>query len=169
MNYLLIKDKFMKLKIKNKTDIVKKLKIRRATIKDFNLIISIQKRDGFVHAYYLTPRRLKRLFERKEIFFITFLENKAVGFASLDIERRAIMHFLSIVKDYAAMGIGSFLLGKVIKEAKKYKEDQVYIYTEVNSPLEKFLIKKGFKIVGYFQDRFKKGRHANILAFSIYN
>jgi hypothetical protein len=60
-----------KNKIKN-THILKKPTIRRATIKDINLIINIQKRDGFAHAYYLTRRRLEGLFKRREIFFIVF-------------------------------------------------------------------------------------------------
>jgi len=161
---LIKRNKFME-KI-NKKD-VKKLKIRRATAKDIDSIINIQKQDGFTHAYYLTPGRLKKLFERKEIFFVLLLSNKLVGFTSLDIEKRAIIHFLSVAKDYADMGIGSFLLEKAIKEAKKHKKDIVYIYTEVNSPVEKFVIKKGFKMVGYFNDRFGKGRHANILALYI--
>jgi N-acetylglutamate synthase-like GNAT family acetyltransferase len=144
---------------------IRKVKIRRATVSDIDLIVNVQKQDGFAHAYYLTPKRLKTLFERKEIFFIALLGNKVIGFTSLDIEKRAIIHFLSVVKDYAALGIGSLLLEKVIKAAKKHKKDIVYIYTEINSPVEKFIIKKGFKIVGYFNDRFGKGRHANILAF----
>jgi L-amino acid N-acyltransferase YncA len=62
------------------------------------------------------------------------------------------------------MGIGSSLLQRVIDETKKHGKDMIYIYIEANSPLEPFFIKKKFQKVGYFDDRFEKGRHANILA-----
>jgi len=153
-----------KNKIKN-THILKKPTIRRATISDINLIISIQKRDGFAHAYYLTRRRLKKLFKRGEIFFIAFLNNKAVGFASLYIEIRAKLHFFSVIKEHTAMRIGSFLLQRIINETKRHGKDMIYIYTEANSPLEQFLIRKKFKKIGYFNNRFGKGKHASIFTF----
>jgi GNAT superfamily N-acetyltransferase len=153
-----------KNKIKN-TLKLNKLKIRRATIRDINQIINIQKQDGFAHAYYLTPKRLRGLFKRGEMFFIAFLDDKPAGFAGLDIEIRAKLHFFSVAKKYTGIGIGSFLLERVINETKKHKKDMIYIYTEANSPLEQFLIKKGFLKVGYFLNRFGRGKNANIFGF----
>jgi len=149
--------------VKNKTD---KPKIRKASIKDINLIIDVQKRDGFAHAYYLNRRRLKELFKRGEIFFIAFLNNKAVGFVSLRVEIRAKLHFISVVKELTKKGIGSLLMQKVISETKRRGKNMVYVYTEANSPVEQFFIRKGFKKVGYFRNRFGGGKHANI--FSLY-
>jgi ribosomal protein S18 acetylase RimI-like enzyme len=151
-------------KIKN-TLKLNKLKIRRATIRNINQIINIQKRDGFIHAYYLTRKRLRALFKRGEIFFIAFLGDKPVGFASLYIEIRARLHFFSVMKKYTGMEIGSSLLQRVINETKRLKKDMVYVYTEANSPIEQFFIKKDFKKVGYFLNRFGEGKHANIFSF----
>jgi len=143
------------------------IKIRRAKTKDISLIIDIQKRDGFRHAYYLTPKRLKALFKRGEIFYIAYFKNEAVAFVALDIEQRVKLHFLSVVREQGKKGIGSLLMQKIINEAKKYKKTIVYAYVEAKSPLEKFLVKKKFKKIGYFLDRFMKGRSANILSFSL--
>ena len=143
-----------------------KIKIRKATIKDIDLIIDIQKRDGFTHSYYLNRKRLKELFKRGEIFFIAFLDKKAVGFASVYIEIRARLHFISVIKEHSKKGIGSLLMQKVINEAKRRGKKMMYVYTEKNSPVERFFIKNGFKKVGYFKNRFGEGKHGNI--FSLY-
>ena len=144
---------------------IKGFKIRKATAKDIKLITSIQKMDGFKHAYYLTSARLRELFKRGEIFFIAFINKEPVGFTSLYIETRARLHFLSVINKYAKMGIGSSLLEKIINETKKKKKNMIYVYTECGSPIEKFFIKKKFKKSGYFNNRFGKGKHANIFTF----
>ena len=144
-----------------------KIKIRKATVKNISSIIAIQKRDGFKHSYYLTSRRLKELFKREEIFFIAFMKNKAVGFSSLYLEIRAELHFLSVIKEYTWKGIGSSLLQRILDEAKRCGKKMIYVYTEAKSPAESFLTKKGFKKVGYFNDRFGKGKHSNILSLSL--
>jgi len=150
-------------KVKSKITI----KISKATIKDISLIIDIQKRDGFKHAYYLTPKRLKGLFNRGEIFYIAYLKNEAVAFVALDIEKRVKLHFLSVAEEQRKKGIGTFLMQKIINETKKYKKTIIYAYVEEKSPLEKFLIRNKFKKAGYFLNRFGKGRDANILSFSL--
>lgn len=39
----------------------------------------------------------------------------------------------------------------------------VYSYIEVDSPLEEFLLKRGFTKVGFYKNRFGLGKDANIL------
>lgn len=143
------------------------LEIRKASPKDFNSLIKIQKRDGFIHAYYLSKKRLQKLFDAGELFFIAYLENKPVGFVSVYIEIRARMHFLSVKQEVARGGIGSFLLERIISESKKYKVKLLYVYTEANSDIEGFLEKKGFEKVGYFKNRFGDGRDANIFSYKL--
>jgi len=139
-----------------------KIKIRKAKTEDIDLIIDIQKRDEFDHSYYITRQRLNGLFARGEIFFIAFCKDKAVGFASVYIEIRARLHFLSVAKEYMGRGIGSLLMQKIINEVKKKRKKMIYVYTETRSPIEQFFIKNGFKKAGYFKDRFGKGKDANI-------
>lgn len=149
---------------KNKT---LNLTIKKASPKDFDNLIKIQKSDGFNHAYYLNTKRLQKLFDTGELFFIAYLENRPVGFTSVRIEIRARMHFFSVKQKVEGRGVGSFLLEKIISESKKYKVKLLYIYTEVNSDLEGFLKKKGFKKVGYFKDRLGDGRDTNIFSYKL--
>lgn len=51
-----------------KQNLIKGLKIRKATIKDTDSIIEIQKKDSFDHSYYLNHKRLKQLIELGEVF-----------------------------------------------------------------------------------------------------
>lgn len=145
-----------------------KTKIKEVNFNDWKKIVTIQKNDGFSHAYYLTKDRIKRLFERGEKFFLAFLGDKPVGFASVDFEIRARLHFLSVIKDFQRKRIGSLLLEKVIKEARKRKFKKIYIITEKSArKVDRFLRKKGFRRVGYHKNRFGKGKDGIIWELEI--
>ena len=146
---------------------ISNLIIREATLKDINNIMYIQKNDGHDHSYYLNRARLKGLFNSGELFFIALLDRKPVGFASVYIEIRAKLHFLSVVKEKIGGGIGTSLLEKIISKSKKHKVKILYVYVEKDSMLDNFLIKKGFRNVGYFKNRFGKDRDANILSYGL--
>ena len=146
---------------------ISNLIIREATLKDLDNIMYIQKNDGYDHSYYLNRARLKGLFNSGELFFIALLDGKPVGFASVYIEIRAKLHFLSIIKEKTKRGIGTALLKKIISKSKKHKVKILYVYVEKDSMLDNFLIKKGFRNVGYFKNRFGKGKDANILSYDL--
>ncbi len=59
--------------------------------------------------------------------------------------------------------IGTALLEKVIEETKRRGIRTIYVYTEINSSVEKILSKHGFKKVGFYKNRYKENRDANIL------
>ncbi|MBI2592646.1 MAG: GNAT family N-acetyltransferase [Candidatus Colwellbacteria bacterium] len=144
-----------------------KIKIVTAGLGDFLKITDIQKKDGFRHAYPLTKERFRKLLQRGELFFVAFLQNQAVGIISVDMEIRAKLHFFSVIQNYWGKGIGTALLAKILIEAKKRDYKSVYVYVEIDSPVEKFLINKGFKKVGIYRNRYKQGRHAHILEISL--
>ena len=139
--------------------IISKLK----DFRDFKNIINIQQNDGFNHSYYLTKERLKQLTKRGESFFIAFLDNQPVAFASIDFEIRAKLHFFSVKKERVKQGIGTELLSKVLHEAIKKGYEKVHIFVESNSPLEHFLIKNNFKKVGIYYDRYGPKKNSHIL------
>ncbi len=141
----------------------KAIKIRKACANDFETILKIQKNDGFKHSYYLTRERLKLLSRREETFYLAFLDRKPAGFISVDIEIRAKLHLFSVLKDCQSMGVGSALLETVFAIAKNKKCKTLYIYVEVNSPLEEYLLRKKFKKTGVYYDRYGKGRDSDIL------
>lgn len=118
--------------------------------------ITIQKNDGFKHAYYLTIQRIEKLFTNGEQFFGAFTgENKLVGFASVNIDAvRLRIHFFFVDKNYQGSGIGTELLRHILAIAKREKIMNIYTYTEVDSPLERFLRYKGFEKAGFFKKRF---------------
>ena len=129
-------------------------------------LITIQKNDGFKHAYYLTKERLGKLFSNGEEFFGAFTENNSlVGFASINTDViRIRIHFLSIDQQFQGNGIGSALIKHILSIAKDKKVRNIYVYTEIDSPLETFLLKRGFAKAGYFKKRFGD-KDADILSF----
>jgi ribosomal protein S18 acetylase RimI-like enzyme len=144
----------------------KSVTMRKATQKDARSIIEIQKHDGFHHSYYLTPERLIILL-KDELFFVAIKNNNVVGFISIDIKFRARLHFLSVNKNYTGQGIASALLEKALSVAKKQGKDKVHIFTEIDSPIEGFLTNKKFEKIGYFKNRFGKGKDANIFSYNL--
>lgn len=143
-----------------------KFKIRKATPKDIPRIIDIQKNDGYVHAYYLTEPRASVLFSNGERFYGAYDEDHLMmGVASInvDIERMRI-HFFFIHQVAQGRGVGTLLLNYVMRIAREEKVKNVYIYTEIDSPLERFLLRRNFIKAGYFKRRFGE-KDANILSF----
>lgn len=143
------------------------LDIKKATLKDLDKIIDIQKNDGFKHAYYLPEGRLAKLVRRGEAFYIAFSKTKALGFISADMEVRAKIHFFSVKEKWGGKGVGVAMLTKILNEVKRNGYRFVYIYVEIDSPIEEFLIKKGFYEVGIYRNRYSSGRHAHILEVNI--
>lgn len=152
-----------------KIDIREDIVIRKADRGDITSILDVQKHDGFDHTYYLSKDRLENLFRRDEMFYVAIVRGKLVGFASVDMEIRANLHFLSIDKDFQGRGLGTSLLKIVLQESVKRSCKSIFIYVEVDSLLEKFLLKKGFKKVGIYESRYAPGKDAHILAMDIGN
>ncbi len=144
-------------------------KIKIVSVKQniFKLINEIQNNDGFRHSYPLTKERFARLIHRGEFFYVAYYDGKAVGMISVDFEIRAKLHFFSVKQNYQGIGIGTALLTEILKEAKKRNYPFVYVYVEIDSSAEKFLLKRGFKNIGHYHHRYGKDKHANILEISI--
>lgn len=131
-------------------------------------LVAIQKNDGFTHAYFLTTERLHRLFSNGEEFFGALNQEKElIGFASINMDVvRLRIHFFFIDQRFQKKGVGSALLAHILSIAKKEKVSNIYTYTEIESPLEQFLIHRGFEKAGYFKRRFGD-KDANILSMHV--
>ncbi len=126
-------------------------------------IIRIQKSDGFAHQYHISKERIEKLINRGELFFLIFTpENIPVGFASIDLEIRARLHFICVNKQFGKQGYGSALMIRLIDEAKKHKYKRVSSYVEAGSNKELFLEKFQFNKVGYYKNRYGNGVDASI-------
>lgn len=136
--------------------------IYQGTVNDISTYIALQRNDGFSYQYYLTPERMKRLFDRGELFFLATLNGIPVGFASVDCEIRAQAHFLSVDRNNARRGVGSMLMKTLMDEAKKRGYGRLSVYVEANSTIEVFLQKHEFIQVGYYKNRYGNGKDATI-------
>lgn len=139
-----------------------KVHIRQATKNDIPTLITLQRNDGFTHSYYLTRERLKRLFDRGELFFVARLGRVPVGFASIDCEIRAQVHFLSVDQTFTRRGIGSMLMRTLKNEVQKRGYGHLSVYVDAGAAIEVFLKKNGFVQVGYYKNRYGKGKDATI-------
>jgi ribosomal protein S18 acetylase RimI-like enzyme len=145
------------------------MKIVRATEKDFSIIEAIQKNDGYKHSYYLTKKRYEILLQRNEYFYLLKNdEDQAIGFASLVVDIRSLVHFFSIHKKYQRKNAGTFLLGELLTKLKAMSIflKLAYIIVEKDSEaMTKFLNKNGFVEAGFHQDRFGKNRDGVIFNY----
>lgn len=146
---------------------VENITVKALDFEHFKEIIEIQKMDGWRHVYYLTKDRLKELVRRGEVFYGIYLNDKMIGFAGVDIEIRANLHFMSIDKKYQRKGYATLFLEKLFVEMKKKKIKQVFFYIEPESPHVAFLQKQGFEKVGFYKNRFGDGWDADIYEYKI--
>jgi ribosomal protein S18 acetylase RimI-like enzyme len=139
------------------------IKIKKAGINDWRTIVSIQKKDGFAHSYFTDKKRISVLMKRGEIFFLAFLNGVPAGFTSVDFEKRAMLHFLSVMKVFHNRGIGKSLLKVAKDEATKRKFKNIFIFSEAKGRImSNFLKSQKMTRVGYWKDRYGKGRDAII-------
>ncbi len=140
---------------------------RRAGLSDIPKLIDIQKKDGFPHQYYLTKKRLERLFDRGEQFFVVEQSDNVIGFGSVDCEIRAQVHFICVDKTYSRQGVGRKLVKRCLDKAKQKGCRRACSYVEANSSKEPFLVKMGFHQVGFYKDRYGNGIDATIWEVSL--
>lgn len=146
---------------------MEKIKFKILSDSDFEDIINIQKNDGVRHFYYLNKNRLKELSKRGEVFYGMFQNDVIIGFAGVDAEIRAKLHFLSIDKKYQKKGYGTLFVEELVKIMKKKKIKQMFFYAEEDAPMTAFLIKLGFVKVGFYKNRFGDGWDADIFELKI--
>jgi putative acetyltransferase len=78
-----------------------------------------------------------------QYFLVAELENKIVGYASL--ENNDYLDFLYVHKDYQRQGIADRLYAEIEKEAIKRKA--TFLRSDVSETARRFFEKKGFKTI----------------------
>ncbi|NCO12243.1 MAG: hypothetical protein COZ34_03715 [Candidatus Pacebacteria bacterium CG_4_10_14_3_um_filter_34_15] len=144
-----------------------KIKITVLTEASYKDIINIQKIDGWRHVYYLNENRLRELSKRGEVFYGMYLDGIMIGFAGVDVEIRARLHFLSIDNKYQKKGYGTLFVKELVKIMKTKNIKQMFFYVEEDSPYTIFLSKLGFIKVGFYKNRFGDGWDADIFELKI--
>ncbi len=145
-----------------------KIKIRRASIKDFEAVKRIEYLS-FKNPY--SDYYLKRLLNGNlaDLSFIAELNNQPVGYviARREFKENEIIgHVIAIAvhPDFRGRGIGKRLMETVLQEFKKLGVKKVYLEVRVNNlPALRLYEKLGFKIVEYIPSYYRDGEDAFVL------
>lgn len=117
------------------------MKVRKATVSDVKIIHKLI--NEFAQKGEMLPRSLNELYENIRDFFIAEENNKIQGVCALHIlwEDLAEIRSLAVKKEAQKKGIGSLLVKKCLKEAKKIGVKKVFVLTYIPD----FFKKAGFK------------------------
>lgn len=120
---------------------LKKLQIRKATIKDAPSIHSLV--NKFAKKDEMLPRSLNEIYENIRDFFICEDNGEIIGTSAVHIlwENLAEIRSIAILKEYQQKGIGKKLIERCLKEAKALGVKRVFALTY--NPM--FFKKFGFK------------------------
>jgi len=126
----------------------------------FNRKFSIKEERNWI------KEQLKQIRNRKTVFLIAEHSDKVVGTAGIDLRRGRQSHIgkfgITIIKGYRGIGLGSYLIDKIIKLAKKELKPQPKIIRlnvfSTNKLAIRLYKKYGFKITAKIpkQIEFKK-------------
>jgi len=108
---------------------LKKLQIRRATIKDATSIYSLV--NKFAKKDEMLPRSLNEIYENIRDFFVCDTNWEIIGTSALHIlwEDLAEIRSVAVSKEYQDKGIGKKLLKQCLKEAKVLGVKRVFALT----------------------------------------
>lgn len=117
------------------------MKIRKATVSDIKLIHKLI--NEFAKKGEMLPRSLNELYENIRDFLIAEDNNEIKGVCALHIlwEDLAEIRSLAVKKELQKKGIGSLLVKKCLKEAKKLGVNKVFVLTYI----PEFFKKTGFR------------------------
>ena len=145
-----------------------KIKIRRASIKDFKAVKRIEYLS-FKNPY--SDYYLKRLLNGNlaDLSLIAEIDNNPIGYVIARREFREneiIGHVIAIAvhPEHRRKGIGRKLMETVLQEFKKLGVKKVYLEVRVNNlPALRLYEKLGFKIVEYIPAYYRDGEDAFVL------
>ncbi len=105
------------------------MKIRKARESDMQSLLFIDRNCGFPMPQYSFAKEHFSKFLKKEIVFI-IEDKKPVGFAILKKNFRdgSELYAICVIKACHGKGVGTKILGRVIKEASKYGKKKLYSY-----------------------------------------
>lgn len=139
--------------------------IRKATIEDYKILCKL-KRELIVYQHSINPENkcneqkfkssdemIKTYLERDySIFFMEFVDNKAVGFIHGTIDPKPQEHIqayvqeLFVEKEHRGKGIGTALLSRLHTHFKKNKVTAGLSTDKDNKETIDFYLKRGYKI-----------------------
>lgn len=117
------------------------MKIRKALVTDIKTIHKLV--NEFARKGEMLPRSLTELYENLRDFYVAEEDNEIRGICALHIlwEDLAEIRSLAVKKEYQKKGIGSLLVKRSLREAKKLGIKRVFVLTYLPDFFKKF----GFK------------------------
>ncbi len=132
------------------------MKIRKATLKDFNELYKFGLKTKELKVSpkeeFMRPEEFKYSIKNKKGIFLLAEDNKKiVGFIYGDSEDGdrvlksvACLVYIAVDKKYRGKGVGSILYNDCVKEFKKRKVKHIYAWANPKSGIVDFFKKKGF-------------------------
>jgi amino-acid N-acetyltransferase len=122
-------------------EVLKKLQIKKATIKEADSIYSLINKCAKKNE--MLPRSLNEIYENIRDFFVCIHNDKVIGTSALHIlwDDLAEIRSIAVLKGYRNKGIGKKLVEECLKEAKALGVKRVFALTYDKT----FLKKLGFK------------------------
>lgn len=131
--------------------IVHKLKIRKATYKDIDVVVEISKNLRQLENYpnqKLGKTEFKKFVKSKYAFmYVAEVNKKVVGYiTAFRSDDYLFLPFAAVERKYRRHGIASKLLERVEKIAKREKRKYIlFTAYETNKPIHQFAKKLGYK------------------------
>lgn len=139
------------------------MKIRRATLKDLNQIIKLNK--GYLGE---SGRDWESLIKNtKNPFYVIEIDNKIIGFSSIEFQKwnnSVWLRHIVIDLKYRRKGFGTEFIKKIKEIAKKRRARVLIAETQQKNPATSFYSKNGFRKCGY-NDRFYSNDKKGIAIF----
>jgi ribosomal protein S18 acetylase RimI-like enzyme len=142
----------MKLRLCQKKDLKKIMKIIKEWKKDIDFVAYWDKEKNVKKLLRISPR----------MCWVVEINKEVVGFRLLmdDIQKRAWARLTIISKKHRREGIGSFLIKETDRKLKKMGFKKIYFETNYkNIASIKWHLKNKYKKVALIKDWYKKGGH----------
>lgn len=138
------------------------MRIRKAGEADIESLLFIDRNCGFPLPQYLFTKKHFMEFLEKETVFI-LKDEKPAGYAILKKNFRdgSELYAISVIKACHGKGMGTKILGRVIKETRKYGKKKLYSYVwQKNYPSIIFHAKNKFYAVETTKNHYSGGETA---------
>jgi len=134
-------------------------------IDDPDAVVSFKKRRTLNDEIFWLKNTIKQISEHKNVTLLAEDKNKIIGMGGIALQEERREHValmgLSIIKGYRGIGLGSYLMEKLVDLAKTELEPQPKIIRistlSINKKGIEFYKKHGFDIVGIIPDQFEYG------------
>jgi len=141
------------------------MNIRKATIKDVEILNNLDKKTGFVLPQYNFSKKSIEEMIKKGITLIAE-DKEPVGFACLfeKFKDGCELYTIEVLKSHHGKGIGTILLKEMEKITKNIEKEKIYLYCyNKNFQAIQFYTKHGFFVVKIKKKRYSDGEDALLM------